>query len=1010
MIQRGKFSIILLVVVLLLSPVCQVNGQIISASYPREKLTDRLSKITKASHKDITFDSKLLENVWVPTLIVKKDKVEQVLSASLSTTTFTYKTMTDNSLVIVQREKKEVADASSSRHEFVCGTVLDESGQPLPGASVVIKGTTKGMLTNSQGHFRIATNQNFPVTLQTSFTGLKTDESEIEDDKAVQITIRENLNKLNEVVITASRKSESLSKVPVTVETLSSGDLRRSPSASFYDAISTLKGVNTINSSIAFTVYNTRGFQHPNNLRLVQLVDGSDNSSPELGLPVANTIGPGELDVQSVELIPGASSSLYGLNASNGLLNLITKDPFTYQGLSISLKTGVNNINSPFKQVYDAQASLYNNIAVRYAKALNDKLAFKINLGYMKGQDWASGDFNGYNNYNSMGTNNSNDPGFNGANIYGDEGGIANTIILAGKPVQVSRTGYKEGDLTDYEAKLLHADATVDYKLGEHSDVSYTYRIGETDNILTRGSKIKLKNFIVQQHVLQLKTSELSFRSYINTENSGDSYGIRYLAEALNTSVKSNAQWNTDFQTAYNAAIKGGQTNDQALQTARTTADVGRLVPGTNAYNTKVAEIKASKADKFIASGYFWHNEAIYDLSKYTKSIADIQVGADYRYSQVYSEGTAYADTVGGSPVFSYKFGGFVQAARDLTDKFRVVGSVRVDKARDINQVFTERLGFIYAPNDRNNFRMSYQNGYRLPTFVEAYMYIKTDNGIGIGGLKRSLESFNIVHNSYSYESVLAFKAGYLHDVTSGSTSAQALVNNASLLKVSTFDYLKPEQNQTLDFSYKGSFLHDKLYVDANVYGTQYNNFIQTFTVIKPTGGVSTAINTDAAKILSSKYSVYQTLSNVSSNVYVYGASVGVDYNFYKQYMISGNFNYIEMNWGNTSKEALSNGFNTPKYSMNLSISNPNVYKNVGFKVTYKWTDKTDWKTDFSVGTVPSWQTIDAQCSYRIPEMKATLALGGTNLLNKYYTQYIGGSSIGGFYYGSITFDGLLTK
>ena len=613
MIQRGKFSIVLLLAVLLLSPVCQVNGQTIIASYPREKLTDRLSKITKASHKDLTFDAKLLENVWVPILVVKKHTVEQVLTASLSTTTFTYKTIADNSLVIVQREKKEVAKATSLQTGFISGTVMDESGQPLPGASVVIKGTTNGMLTDNQGHFKIATSQNFPVTLQTSFIGLKTDESEIQDKKAVQITIRENLNKLNEVVITASRKSETLSKVPVTVETLSAGDLRRSPSASFYDAISILKGVNTINSSIAFTVYNTRGFQHPNNFRFMQLVDGADNSSPELGLPVANTIGPGELDVQSVELIPGASSSLYGLNASNGLLNMITKDPFTYQGLSISLKSGVNNINSPFKQVYNVHASPYNNIALRYAKALNDKLAFKINLGYLKGQDWASGDFNSYNDYNSMGVNKSNDPAFNGANIYGDEGGISNTIILGGKPVQVSRTGYKEGDLTDYEAKLLHADATVDYKLGEHSDVSYTYRIGETDNILTRGSKIKLKNFIVQQHVLQLKTPELSFRFYINTENSGDSYGIRYLAEALNTSVKSNAQWNTDFQTAYNAAIKTGQTSTQALQTARTTADVGRLVPGTDAYNTKLAEIKTSKTDKFIASGYFWHNEAIYD-------------------------------------------------------------------------------------------------------------------------------------------------------------------------------------------------------------------------------------------------------------------------------------------------------------------------------------------------------------------------------------------------------------
>ncbi len=96
-------------------------------------------------------------------------------------------------------------------------------------------------------------------------------------------------------------------------------------------------------------------------------------------------LAPPELDIQSVEITPGAASALYGMNAINGMANLLTKDPFTNQGLSFYHKTGVNHVDNR-----DHDAGLLTETAIRYTKAFNNKFAFKINASYLQGIDWIS--------------------------------------------------------------------------------------------------------------------------------------------------------------------------------------------------------------------------------------------------------------------------------------------------------------------------------------------------------------------------------------------------------------------------------------------------------------------------------------------------------------------------------------------------------------------------------------------------------------------------------------------
>lgn len=108
-----------------------------------------------------------------------------------------------------------------------------------------------------------------------------------------------------------------------------------------------MKGVHLIVPSMGFKVINTRGFSNTTNVRFVQMIDNIDNQSPHIGAPIANALCPSDLDIDNVEIIQGVASAMYGMNATNGLANFKTKDPYTAQGFSIQQQVGVNHIGDP---------------------------------------------------------------------------------------------------------------------------------------------------------------------------------------------------------------------------------------------------------------------------------------------------------------------------------------------------------------------------------------------------------------------------------------------------------------------------------------------------------------------------------------------------------------------------------------------------------------------------------------------------------------------------------------
>src|SRR4029078_493153 len=134
---------------------------------------------------------------------------------------------------------------------------------------------------------------------------------------------------------------------------------------------------------------------------------------------VGSVIGPSDIDVDNVEILSGASSALYGSGGINGTVLITTKSPFQYQGLSFNIKQGINHVDG--KQ---HAAAPYYDWAFRVSKVFKQKLAFKLSLELIKGQDWEAEDYRNKAQIGilskTVGGNRQNDPGYNGINVYGD--------------------------------------------------------------------------------------------------------------------------------------------------------------------------------------------------------------------------------------------------------------------------------------------------------------------------------------------------------------------------------------------------------------------------------------------------------------------------------------------------------------------------------------------------------------------------------------------------------------
>jgi len=906
----------------------------------------------------------------------------------------------------------------------VTGSVTDSNSQPLSGATVVIVGTSTGVVADFDGNYSITSDMDTPFTLQASSVGFTAMSAEVSSSSTVNFVLEDN-TALDEVVVSASRTPQRIFESPVTIERFGIKDIATNASADFYDGLENLKGVDINVNSLTFKAINTRGFATFANTRFVQLVDGMDNSAPALNFPLGNLLGMTETDVLSVELIPGSSSALYGANAFNGILLMESKSPFDHQGISGQYKHGITSQDA-------AGDNEFRDVQIRWGHKFSDKLAMKVNFAYLRGTDWIADS-----EVDKLGRVDENGVGLtraahnhDGINIYGDEvatniNGVAQAmeglgLLPAGASALVpntvvSRTGYREVDLTDHVARSKKADWGLYWRPNaDDFEVSYVGKIGTGETVYQGTNRYGIENFLMTQHKLEVKDDNFNFKGYMTSDWAGDSYDMNFTAININRSWKGDTQWFGEYVGAIVLGQLGGLTIDQAHALGRNTADTGRLMPGTqgylDAFETVVNNPDLTTGAKFQDESKVYHADFNYNFG-HMWDWAEVQVGGSYREYSLNSSGTIFTDYDG--PINYGDFGVYTQWVKNMADdRFTVTAAARYDKAEFSDGAITPRVALAYtAGKDRNhNIRLSYQTGYRNPTTQD--LFIGLDVGIArlIGSSPDNPARYvrdypvSVAGQALGAPAVVTLtgEAAFNNSFSASSVQAMAATGNPGLLEASGVEHVKPEQMQSIEFGWRAK-LSNAFTIDANIYRNAYQDFISTEAVISPYYGQVGDNGLSILAIANGDFETYSAYTNTDAEIESWGATVGVRTKIFNGYDLSANYTKSVLEFDQEAYPDFATNWNTPEDKWKVQFGNTNLFDNVGFNVAWRWFSDFYWEATFGNGDVPSTHVIDAQINFTLPKWNSVIKIGGANIGGDEYFTAFGSGFIGTQYYISWT-------
>ena len=916
----------------------------------------------------------------------------------------------------------------------ISGTVSDSKKQPIPGANIKVVGTNSGAISDFDGKFVLNTSQKLPFQIEISALGFGSKKISVTTaNQKVSVTLQDEETKLNEIVVSASRTPERVLESPVTIERMGIADIKKTASATFYEGLENLKEVQMNTSSMSFKSINTRGFATVANVRFMQLVDGMDNSSPLLNFVIGNMIGVSEIDVQSVELLPGASSALYGANAFNGILFMNSKSPFTSQGIRAYAKYGQTSQQA-------AGVNDYLDYGVRMAKAFSPYFAAKANFTYMKATDWYA---TNYDDKTTFGRDRGH-INYDGINVYGDEvstniKGVGNALASMGRipagavnllpNTNVSRTGYNEIDLTDNKASNTKIDFSFHLRPfgNEKLEVIWQSKFGFGNAVYQGANRYYLNNFFMQQHKLEFKGKNFFVRGYTTTEDGGKSYDMLFTGINVNRQWKADSQWFGEYAGAYISSTLGGMTPENAHKVARSVADTGRLLPGSAGFKTafdKVTnEASVLSGSKLVDNSRIYHSDANYNFKDVIK-FAEIQVGGSFRAYQLNSSGRIYTDADG--PINYNEYGAYTQLTKKLVDdRLKFTGSIRYDKSKNFEGNYSPRVSLVYSAGEsrKHNFRASFQTGFRNPSTQDQYIGFNVGSAILLGSapdnLTRYKETLPVSTTTGQFfaggtsVNITGLNA-YNNSYTAASVAALTATGNPALLKKTNLAFVKPEEVKAIELGYR-SFIKD-MSVDVNGYYNVYNNFIGNLNVVAPLygkaqdapnpAGGATDLGTQSLHALTNgNYRAFQLYTNTKVEIKSLGFGLGLAKKVYKDFEVGVNYNYAEFNFDQSQDASFEAGFNTPKHRVKASFGNEKLFQNFGFNVSGRWNSEYLWQSTMADGMIASATVIDAQINYVFPKLKSTLKIGAANIGGKEYIQVLGAGSIGQQYFASWTIN-----
>ncbi len=581
-----------------------------------------------------------------------------------------------------------------SQTSSLSGSVTDKATKlPLPGASISIRGTTKGTTSRANGSYRITDLSPGSYSIVATYMGYKTFERTLElseGENTLDIALEEAVVQTQELVVFgASRRTEKVTDAPASIQIVSSAELDRTPYAAYGQALATLKGVDFVRSGVDGVGINARGFNSAFNTRMLVVTDGRFSILPGNGLPIGNLNTNIKEDLASIEMILGPSSALYGPNAHNGVVNVVSKDPRTSQGTMLVLNGGLQS---------------YFSGRFRHAGAVGD-FAWKATFEYMTARDWEFVD-----TVYQTPANGGNIPYFNPA-----------SPLITRPGFDARATGRVDTDEDLLLIKHIRGEGTFIWNmpietslLGDRPDLILSY--GQSNNWgagPTNAGRNYINNWLFAYWHAKFVSPRFFAQVYNTWNNSGNTFPIQNVTNIMNGNI-------VPVPTLFGPL--------------RDTSRVNRVVRGTISVSEAIQAARFSELSSRLNAEVQYNNQ-IGDRLRFV-------IGFNYQADNPRSDGTYLGDNAAfrgdGSTALGTgrllpenfisipaikQIGGALQLEFNATEQLRFLGALRYDNHDIFGGMLAPKVGATYSIGD-GTFRVTYGRGFVAPTVLNMFIFV----------------------------------------------------------------------------------------------------------------------------------------------------------------------------------------------------------------------------------------------------------------------------------------------
>ncbi len=939
----------------------------------------------------------------------------------------------------------------------VTGTINDESGLPLPGANIIVVGTSSGAISDFDGKFSLTVNQEPPFTVQISSVGFTSANEEItSNNQNITVVLLEG-SFLDEVVVTASRVPQRIFESPITVEKYSLKQIQRTPSADFFEGLQNVKGVQMNQTGLVFSQVNTRGFGTAYNEGFVTLVDGMNTQAPVFGFAVGNLIGINELDVLSVELLPGSASALYGMDAYKGIMSIQSKNPFEHEGISGYYRSGTT-------QQKVGGNNAFTDVGIRLAKKLSDKWAVKLSISAKEGTEWAAGDRRHKRECSNCGDGSivenydPRSPDFDAVNEYGQRlidsptiwqavagftqqldptGATAQAVLNAGAAApnywdDIRSTGYMEQDLFGNEARNIKGNAGIYFRPNDDTEISFSSLIGTGEAPLPAGNaRYNIKDFVVQLHKLELKSGGLTARAFYTKEDAGKTTQSTALGTSVANAMPGGIQngWGAAYLGNYLGVLAGGAANIPAFL-GQILGDVGTggqdindlvgpenslnahfisrygnpalgitganelmLQPGTDAFNTAISNSTNQALLTFNDNG---------DLGALIKDISTVST---FEANYDFEDKISFANVIVGGLYrnFTLDTDGTLYTDYDDPieyDEFGVYAQVQKD-------LFNENVSMTASMRYDKQSVMEDAN---VTPRLGLLFKLSEQSNIRVSGQVgyRNPTNQDKFIGLYNGEEVLLGSTKENIDRFNTNLGGFDWTGNQvfeTALNKSAFDtdgsivseelsYVEAEKVTSYDLGYRYNSRNFTL--DMNAYYSQYENFIGTNSVYVPA-----AIGQPAAVAMGlGAYAQFGVDANLDVPFDTYGFSLEAIQRLNASTSMNFIYEYNELDYEAKANSDFELSWNTPKHRIKLGLTS-NVSENLTISANARYNSEYYYESSFIDATIRENTVVDAKVTFGINALSnVKFEIGGNNIAGREYVSIPGSGNIGSLYYG----------